>query len=77
MFGRQIFLDPTNSQRDQRRRNELLQQFAANQGHGIPFNELTAIPSLRNDGLMLDLNFVLFEDVNRIQPNNVYYRALV
>ncbi|CAK9822824.1 hypothetical protein ANTRET_LOCUS1275 [Anthophora retusa] len=75
MFGRQIFLKPVDNQRDQRRCNEFLRQFCANQGQRIPFTELSNVPSLRNDGLMLDLNLILVEDTDRVPPNNAYYRT--
>ncbi|XP_034192881.2 uncharacterized protein LOC117610064 [Osmia lignaria lignaria] len=74
MFGRQIFLDSMANQQQQRRRNELLRQFLENQRHETPFTEL-AIPSLRNDGLTLDLNFILLEDADRVQPNEMCLRT--
>ncbi|XP_017792120.1 PREDICTED: uncharacterized protein LOC108574113 [Habropoda laboriosa] len=75
MFGRQIFLEPVDNERDQRRRDEFFRQFCVNQRRGIPFTELTNIPSLRNDGLMLDLNLILVDDTDRVQPNNLYFRT--
>nr|XP_012150335.1 PREDICTED: LOW QUALITY PROTEIN: uncharacterized protein LOC100882452 [Megachile rotundata] len=76
MFGRQIFLDSMNNESQQRRRNELLRQYLENQRHGTPFTEL-AIPSLRNDGLTLDLNFILLEDADRVRSNEMCFRTLV
>lgn len=76
MFGRQIFLEPVDNQRNHRY-NEFLRQFSANQGHGVPFVDLLNVPSLRNDGLMLDLNFILVEDNDHGQPNNLHFPALV
>ncbi|XP_026671086.1 uncharacterized protein LOC108626991 [Ceratina calcarata] len=76
MFGRRIFLEPVDNHHDQRRRNEFIRQLSANQRHGIPFTELTSIPlptSSRNDGLMLDLNFILMDDSDRIRSNNNLY----
>ncbi|XP_076392518.1 uncharacterized protein LOC100882452 isoform X1 [Megachile rotundata] len=74
MFGRQIFLDSMNNESQQRRRNELLRQYLENQRHGTPFTEL-AIPSLRNDGLTLDLNFILLEDADRVRSNEMCFRT--
>lgn len=76
MFGRQIFLELMDNQRNQRR-NEFIRRLSANQGHGISFNELVNIPSLRNDGFLFDLNFILLEDNDYGQPNNLCFRTLV
>lgn len=76
MFGRQTFLEPVDNQYNERR-NEYIRQFFANQRQGVPFNSLVNIPSLRNDGLMFDLNFILLEDNDHGQPNNLYLRTLV
>ncbi|KAK9306041.1 hypothetical protein QLX08_003109 [Tetragonisca angustula] len=74
MFGRQTFLEPVDNQYNERR-NEYIRQFSANQRQGVPFNSLVNIPSLRNDGLMFDLNFIFLEDNDHGQPNNL--RTLV
>ncbi|XP_017755230.1 PREDICTED: uncharacterized protein LOC108547292 [Eufriesea mexicana] len=74
MFGRQIFLEPVDNQRNHGH-NEFIRQFSANQRNGIPFAEVLNVPSLRNDGLMLDLNFILVEDNDHGQPNNLYFRT--
>ncbi|KAK1132482.1 hypothetical protein K0M31_013866 [Melipona bicolor] len=74
MFGRQIFLEPVDNQYNERR-NEYIRQFSANQRQGVSFNSLVNISSLRNDGLMFDLNFILLEDNDHGQPNNLYLRT--
>ncbi|XP_076667385.1 uncharacterized protein LOC143368491 [Andrena cerasifolii] len=75
MFGRQIFLESVSDQHDQRRRNELYRQLLGNQGHGTPITDLTNIPSPRNDGLTLDLNLIVVEDTDRLQPSDLYTRT--
>ncbi|XP_006618642.1 uncharacterized protein LOC102673251 [Apis dorsata] len=69
MFGRQIFLKPVDNQHDERR-NDYIRQLSPSQGHGIPFTELISVPYLRNDGLMLDLNFIFIDD-DHVQSNNL------
>lgn len=76
MFGRQIFLEPVDNQYNERR-NEYIRQFSANQGQGVSFNSPVNIPFLRNDGLTFDLNFLLLEDNDHGQRNNLYLRTLV
>lgn len=78
MFGRQIFLKPVDNQHDERR-NDYIRQLSPSQGHGIPFTELISVPYLRNDGLMLDLNFIFIDDdhVQSNNLNNLYLQTLV
>ena len=78
MFGRQIFLKPVDNQHDERR-NDYIRQLSPSQGHGIPFTELISVPYLRNDGLMLDLNFIFIDDdhVQSNNLNNLYFQTLV
>lgn len=75
MFGRQTFLESVADQHEQRRRNEFIRQLVANQRQRIPFTELASIPSLRNDGLTFDLNLIVFEDTDHLQPNDAYFRT--
>ncbi|KZC06386.1 hypothetical protein WN55_10296 [Dufourea novaeangliae] len=75
MFGRQIFSEPVDDHSEQRRRNEYHRRLLANRTYGTPCNELTRIPCFTNDGLTLGLNFIVFEDIARTQPHDLYLRA--